>query len=94
MIKRIPDNFHSGVWIAAVISALVYFTVEWAEPYMQQLSFYKYLAFPRIYFMVFALQILILRLAMVNWKKHRFAQGWIFSVFIFALFIFFLIKKR
>lgn len=93
MFKKIPDNFHAGVWIAAVISALSYFIIEWAEPLIQQSAMSKYLAFPRLYFLMFALQILVLRLAMVNWHKHRFAQGWIFTVFIFALFIFYRIKK-
>jgi len=77
MFKKIPDTFHIGALSALALSVLAWLLISRTESY----------------FIVFALQLVFLRIMMINFQKQHFARGWMFSVFIFALFVFYLIKK-
>ncbi|HCI57464.1 MAG: hypothetical protein JST71_00955 [Bacteroidetes bacterium] len=93
MLKKIPDTFHIGAISALVLSVLAWLLISRTESFIVASALKDYLAFPRLYFIVFALQLVFLRIMMVNLQKQHFARGWMFSVFIFALFVFYLIKK-
>ena len=93
MFKKIPDTFHIGALLALIVSVLAWLLISRTEVLIATSALKDYLAFLRLYFIVFALQLVFLRIMMVNFQKQHFARGWMFSVFIFALFVFYLIKK-
>ena len=88
MFKKIPDTFHIGALSALALSVLAWLLISRTESYIVTSALKDYLAFPRLYFIVFALQLVFLRIMMINFQKQHFARGWMFSV-LFLLCLYF-----
>lgn len=57
MLKKIPDTFHIGAISALVLSVLAWLLISRTESFIVASALKDYLAFPRLYFIVFALQL-------------------------------------
>jgi hypothetical protein len=92
MFKKIPDSFHYGIISSLLLSFIAYLTINQFDATVNDALLKKYLGFPRLYFLMFLLQLIVLRIMMITHHKQHFGRGWMTGVFIFALFVFYLIK--
>lgn len=90
MVRRLPDKFIAGFVSALFLSMAFYFFIEiYIAPLGESENLKKFLAYPRPYLYVLAIQAILLRIFMINYEKESFSKGWILGVFIFALYIFY-----
>mgnify|MGYP001387984027 CR=1 FL=1 len=84
MFKKIPDSFHYGLISSLLLSFIAYLTISHFNAFENHALLKKYLGFPRLYFLTFLLQLIVLRIMMITHHKQHFGRGWMMGVFIFA----------
>ena len=67
MFKKIPDTFHIGALLALIVSVLAWLLISRTEVLIATSALKDYLAFPRLYFIVFALQLVCRALSDFDW---------------------------